>query len=430
MRWVLWIIVLFALAVLAALGLGNNNGMVTLFWPPYRADVSLTLAVLLVLALVVMVHLAWQGVAALTHLPVRVRQWRFERKLAASQQLAMQALFLALGGRFVRADAVAQRSVALLDELVLFSNLSASETEWLTHLRWLNVWTQGECKQSLRDLAGRDQVIEAWQRMADQHAPLQRTEVKDAATLIRARWALDARDPVQAMGLLNQLSKGAGHRSLTHRLKLKALRALGQHADALKAARALAKHGGFSSDASARLLQSLAMASLRQCQDASQLDSMWRSLDAREQRMPSVALAAAELGLKLRAESAWIMERLNRTWTHWMEHPNDWDEEGEAQLLLSLQSALQQLPPDTAWLERAEQAHLKRPRHAPLQALYGLVCMQHALWGKAVSALDDAQKRLEPGALKRKVHASLALMAESRSDTALALRHWKAAAQS
>ena len=430
MRWVLWIVVLFALAVLAALGLGNNNGMVTLFWPPYRADVSLTLAVLLLLALAVMVHLAWQGVSTLTRLPARVRRWRYERKLTSSQQLAMQALFLALGGRFVRADAVAQRSLTLLDELSQMTQLSPAEQEWLTQLRWLNVWTQGECKQSLRDLPGRDQVIEAWQQMAEQHAPLQRTEVKDAATLIRARWALDAREPVQAVELLDQLSKGAGHRSLTLRLKLKALRALGQHGDALKAARALAKHGGFSPDASARLLQSLAMASLRQCQDAAELEARWRTLDSREQRMPAVGLVAAELGLLWRAETAWIMERLLRSWTHWVEHPSDWDEPGEAQLLMTLQSALQQLPPDTAWLERAEQAHLRRPRHAPLQALYGLVCMQHALWGKAVSALDDAHKRLAPGALKRKVHAALAQMAESRNDTATAFKHWKAAAQS
>ena len=36
MRWTLWIIGLFALAVVAAFGLGHNHGMATIFWPPYR----------------------------------------------------------------------------------------------------------------------------------------------------------------------------------------------------------------------------------------------------------------------------------------------------------------------------------------------------------------------------------------------------------
>jgi len=121
MRVVLWIIALFALAVAAALGLGHNHGMVTVFWPPYRADVSLTLAVLLALAAAVLIHFAWIGVQGLTRLPQRSRRWRFERRLQVSQQWAMQALFHALGGRFVRADALAQRSLDALNDLMDFA---------------------------------------------------------------------------------------------------------------------------------------------------------------------------------------------------------------------------------------------------------------------------------------------------------------------
>ena len=50
MRAALWLLVLFGVAVASALFAGNNQGTVTLFWPPHRIDLSLNL-VLLLLAL-------------------------------------------------------------------------------------------------------------------------------------------------------------------------------------------------------------------------------------------------------------------------------------------------------------------------------------------------------------------------------------------
>mgnify|MGYP006162149615 CR=1 FL=1 len=57
MRAALWLLALFGVAVAAALFAGNNQGTVTLYWPPYRIDLSLNLVVLL---LVMLLLLAWQ----------------------------------------------------------------------------------------------------------------------------------------------------------------------------------------------------------------------------------------------------------------------------------------------------------------------------------------------------------------------------------
>ena len=46
MRAALWLLVLFAVAVAIALFAGNNQGTVTLFWPPWRLDLSLNLVLL------------------------------------------------------------------------------------------------------------------------------------------------------------------------------------------------------------------------------------------------------------------------------------------------------------------------------------------------------------------------------------------------
>ena len=42
MRGIVWLTVLFAAAVVAALTLGRNDGLVSLFWGGWRVDLSLT----------------------------------------------------------------------------------------------------------------------------------------------------------------------------------------------------------------------------------------------------------------------------------------------------------------------------------------------------------------------------------------------------
>ena len=46
MRAALWLLALFGVAVATALFAGNNQGTVTLFWPPYRVDLSLNMVLL------------------------------------------------------------------------------------------------------------------------------------------------------------------------------------------------------------------------------------------------------------------------------------------------------------------------------------------------------------------------------------------------
>ena len=43
MRATLWLVALFGVAVAVALFAGNNQSTVTVFWPPYRVDLSLNM---------------------------------------------------------------------------------------------------------------------------------------------------------------------------------------------------------------------------------------------------------------------------------------------------------------------------------------------------------------------------------------------------
>ncbi|MDD2547262.1 MAG: heme biosynthesis protein HemY, partial [Burkholderiaceae bacterium] len=58
MRAALWLLALFGVAVAAALFAGNNQGTVTLYWPPYRIDLSLNMVLLLLVGSFVTLHAA------------------------------------------------------------------------------------------------------------------------------------------------------------------------------------------------------------------------------------------------------------------------------------------------------------------------------------------------------------------------------------
>src|SRR5437763_165447 len=65
MRSVLWLLALFGIAVAVALFAGNNQGTVTLFWPPWRGDLSLNLVLPAPVGAFVLLHFALGALGAL-----------------------------------------------------------------------------------------------------------------------------------------------------------------------------------------------------------------------------------------------------------------------------------------------------------------------------------------------------------------------------
>ncbi|MFN7197548.1 MAG: heme biosynthesis HemY N-terminal domain-containing protein, partial [Hylemonella sp.] len=103
MRHVLWVLVLFAVAAAVAIFAGNNQGTVTLFWPPYRIDLSLNLVLLLLLAAFALLYAALRGMAVLLDLPEQARRWRLRHRERQLQQGLLDTLSHLGAGRFLRA---------------------------------------------------------------------------------------------------------------------------------------------------------------------------------------------------------------------------------------------------------------------------------------------------------------------------------------
>ena len=86
MRAALWLLALFAVAVASALIAGNNQAVVTLFWPPHRVDVSFNLMMMLLLGVFLVLYLALRALAAVVGLPVEAKRWRAQQKERARSE--------------------------------------------------------------------------------------------------------------------------------------------------------------------------------------------------------------------------------------------------------------------------------------------------------------------------------------------------------
>eukprot|EP01041_Mallomonas_annulata_P027079 gene27079-48586_t len=92
MRAALWLLALFAVAVATALFAGNNQGTVTLYWPPYRVDLSLNLVLVLLALVFVTLHLALRALSGLLHIPVQAKRWRLLYKERAMHEALLDSL--------------------------------------------------------------------------------------------------------------------------------------------------------------------------------------------------------------------------------------------------------------------------------------------------------------------------------------------------
>jgi HemY protein len=427
MRWSLWLLALFGIAVALALGLSMQAGTVTLFVPPYRLDMSLNLVVIGLLSSFVLLYAALRGLFSMFELPVQARRWRAQQRERSAQQSLLNAMLLWMTGRFLRSRKAALQGLNQVDSL-LDSGESPHRMS-LTLMRSLLHLLAAESAHALRDQAARELHFQQVLVHDEGRLVSQTLELRDAAYLNAARWALNDRDSQKAQQWLAQLPQGTVRRTMALRLRLKADRMSLQHLPALDTARLLAKHGAFSATAAASLVRGLAMACLDDCHDSSQLQTSWKLLQAEERAMPELALHAAQCLLKVQGDPQIALQWLLPVWQALINNSDTQLPVQRQRMVQVLSSALHAVEPDSEWLARIEQARLANPRSLELQYLSGMVCLRHGLWGKAQQMLEQVAPRLSGGELQRQAWRALAELAENKGDTAQALACWKLSAK-
>ncbi len=418
MRAALWLLALFGVAVAIALFAGNNQGTVTLFWPPYRLDLSLNLALLLAVAAFVLLHAALRALSALFSLPREAMRWRNQQKERTLHLMLVDAIAHLTAGRFLRArksaDAVLSQEQSLRESGVRLSH--AQPLRALAHL------LAAESAQSLQDRAARDKHL----TLTLEHSSGREVQaVREGALMRAARWALDERDAKAADTWLRELPQGAARRTLALRMKLKAARLAGQTQEALETTRMLAKHRAFSPQAAQSITRGLAMDLLNASHDMAQLQRAWTSLEAPERQMPELAIHAVLRVAALDGDAQLAREWLQPVW----EQQEGLDPALKVRLVQAFEkSGMDSI--DGAWLARFETAQRANPRDATLQYLAGMACMHRHLWGKAQQLLTQAAQGLMDPGLRRQAWRALATLAEDRGDAAAASEAWKQAARS
>ncbi len=423
MRVSLWLLALFAAAVAAALFAGSNPGSVTVFWPPYRIDLSLNLVLVLLLLGFLLLYLALRALSALFSIPREARVWRQRQRERNMQAALLDAYAQLIAGRFVRARKAAE---AVIDQLQHFAQ-GDDKLRYAAQLRSVAHLLVAEAAHALQDRAARETHC----RAALGAAPRTLPELHEGARLRAAQWALDDHDAALALQMLDDLGQGPARRTLALRMRLRAARMAGRTSMALETARLLAKHHALSETAARGVLRGLAIELVQSAHDPGQLTQAWSRLEPAERNMAEVAIAAARRLLTLGGEASTSRLWLLPAWEQMLRHPDGLSEAQSVDLVRALEAGFVN---DAAalegdWLTRIESAQRSQPGDAVLQYLAGVTCMQLRLWGKAQQLLQQSLVRQQDPGLRRDAWRQLAELAARQGDTEAATAAWRHAAQ-
>lgn len=432
MRAALWFLALFGVAVASALFAGNNQSTVTLFWPPYRVDMSLNLVLLMAVGVFLVVWLAMRALDGLMALPREARRWRIQHQERQIQSGLLDAMAHLAAGRFIRARKTAERVLTQERNLanVEPQGLDAAYVRRAQRLRVMLHLLAADSAHALQDHAVRDAHA---QQALGETSEREMQDMREAVQLTATRWAVQDRDWPLAQQRFDELPQGAARRTLALRLRFKMARLSNRKLPALEVARLLGKHRAFSAAGTLSLLRTLAIELLTAGKEPTQIVQSWAQLDKNEQAMPEVALAAAGHLIACGGEAKLALTWLLPVWEQMVgvprATPTDLTTRIRLVQVLEQGFAAQSDALDASWLRRIEQAQMQNPRDELLQYVAAVACLRMRLWGKAQQLMSQALPRLQDQALRRSGWIALAELAEQRGETEAAAKAWREAAK-
>ena len=385
MKGLFWLLALFALAVGLSMAMRFNDAYVLIVLPPWRAEVSLNLALAVLFGGFVLLYGALRGIALTLSLPGRVRVYRETQRKAKAASVFQDAVRLLFEGRFGHALKKAAEAH------------SAGEAPGLAAL------IAARAAQRMRE-SGKQ---EAWLDRATQDDA--RTEV--ARLMLEAEMYLDARRFDDAVTVLSRLHQLAGRHIAALRLELRAQQGAGNWNEVLRIARQLEKRDALAFEAFREVTLRAHCENVAQhAGDLGLLLAYLREVPEREMGAKLVCEAADLLIAQGSHEAArrLIEDQLAR----------EWDSELVIRFGRTEGDVSGRIAKAEAWLT----AH---PRDAALLVVLGRLCILQQLWGKAQSYLDAALS-IEDAGDTRLVLAGLAERLERQDE---ANRHYRAAAQ-
>ena len=426
MRAALWLMSLFAVAVASALFASNNVGTVSIFWTPYRFDVSLNLVLFGLVIVLLTLHWAQRALTALFELPKQAKRWRLLQKERATHTALLEGMAQFMEGRFLRArksaEAVLAREKSLSDAGAVLEHSGALRS--VAHI------LAAESAHALQDKSARQMHLDlALQAPTVGYSSLHQSLV-EGSMLRAARWSLDDRDAPESLLWLDRLPQGVSRRTLAMRLRLKAARLAGESSQALDTALLLIKHRAFTSEAAASMVRSLVFELIAKTHEQGQMQRLWARLGDAQRKSPDLAIQAAQHWLGLKGDPVLARTWLQPIWIQLQKEPQKISKLQELKLIQTLDSSFSGADnqDEKDWLISIEAAQKGNPRNPMLQFLAGRLCLKRQLWGKAQVLLAQAAPLLQDPSIRRQAWRSLAELAEQKDDLPAALQALKKAA--
>ena len=386
MKGLFWLLTLAALAVSIALAARFNDGYVLLIMPPYRAEISLNLVILFLLAGFVTLYAVLRGLALTLSLPQRVRKFRERRLREKTAREIHDVTRLFYEGRYAQSMKKAATAHAAGHSPALTAVLAARSAQRLREpskqKEWLDLAAQNDPKMQTACL-----MLEA-----EMHIEMQRFD-----------------DALVALKLLQESSSGRHIAAL--RLELRAQQGAGHWDEVLRIARLLEKRDALLPE----LVQEIKFKAhkenlLTRRTDLAQLQAYKRKIPAREQSSRLTrAYVEALMELGAHDDACDVIEtQLNE----------EWDSR-----LIALYG--QARGSDLASRIAVADKWLLQYRDEPqLLLALGRMCLEQRLWGKAQTYLE-ASLSLDD---RRDVRLELARLFEKTERGDEAMKHFRAAA--
>lgn len=394
MRWLFWLIAVFAAAVAFAITGRVGEGYVVLVYPPWRVEISLLLSALALVGAFGVAYLAVRVIGNTLALPAQVHAFRERRKREHAQSALASALQCYFEGRFARAE----KEAGLAWEAGATPGIAALIAARAAH--------------QMRELGRRDEWLERAEGAGE--------SLRAARLLTQAELALEERDFVGARDALRSMH-GTGPRHIASaRMQLRAERGAQNWEEVLRLASLLAKRGALPpAIVEEHRVQAYTELLARDSGDRASLEARLRKIPSSDLAQPRVAAAAARrataLGEAARARD--LIERgLALEWSAALVAL--YGEIGKLEALKKQDEARARIERGERWLRE----HAEDPQ---LLATLGRLCVAAELWGKAQNYLEAS---LTFGA-SRAAHLELARLAEREGRAAEAQKHFRRAGE-
>lgn len=383
MKYLVWTLLILALAVGLVLAIQANIGYVLIIYPPYRIDFSLNFLVLATIA-------AFAGAYALVRiavhtlrLPAYVRRFKHLRRKEKARHVTDEARLAFAEARYPRAERLAAEALTLDESLGANALLAA------------------RAAHEQRAFDRRDDYL----RRAEKLAPHETV----ARLMTEAELLIDERRAQDALPVLAKLKDAAGKHTGVLRLELRLQQIMKNWDQVLATLAQLEKRDAIEPTQAQQIRANAHIENIRRrAHDAESLKTYWDKLSGKERASTKIAATAARFFLALGGtrEARDIIETsLDAEWDSTLAelYGQCYDKDVVKQI------------------ERAEKWLQVHPRDPHLLLALGRLCARQELWGKSQSYIE-ASLSVES---TREAHLALAQLLEKMNKADEACKHYR-----